>query len=261
MTDRRYLTKEVPRILDELTDINEENVYVVDDEAFIQPRRMMELAEAIELAGIRKRYHMYVRTDTAIHHPEVMERWAAIGLDSVLVGAESMDNQELAAYQKGTTSDQTSQAIQLFHNLSVKVRANFIVKPSWVKADFDRLARTIDVLGVDMPSISVLTPLPGTDLFDQVREQLISDNPDLFDCYHTLLPTRLPIQSFYDSLAWLLETIAARVTPGRIGSDEPSVFYFSSDRAFGRMVEDVRRGYLLNDERWDFSETTTAVGG
>jgi methyltransferase len=250
MTNRRYLTKDIPRIIRELGDVEVDNVYVVDDEAFIQSRRMLELADAIAQAGIRKRYHMYLRTDTALRRPDVIARWAAIGLDSVLIGAESMRDAELDGYVKGTTSAQTRAAIALFHELRIKVRANFIVQPSWTEADFDYLEQMVAELEVDVPSFSVLTPLPGTDLYDGHREDLISDNPELFDCYHTLLPTRLPLERFYDALARLLENTAARTSAGLNRTHDPSVFYYSHAGAFDRMLDAIREGHRWNRERW-----------
>jgi hypothetical protein len=44
---------------------------------------------------------------------------------------------------------------------------------------------------------SVLTPLPGTDFYEEVKDQLITDNYDCFDFVHTLLPTELPLRAFY----------------------------------------------------------------
>jgi methyltransferase len=250
MTNRRYLTKRTDRIVSELKEIDVENVYVVDDEAFIQAARMTELADAIAAAGIRKKYHMYVRADTAINHPEVIERWAEIGLDSVLVGAESMNGEELLDYRKGAHVSDTRKAMELFHRLHVKVRANFIVRPEYDDEDFDRLIETVRLLNVDMPSFAVLTPLPGTVLFDERRAELISDNPDLFDCYHTLFRTELSLQRFYDRLASLLESAASR-SPASDGN--PSVFYFSNGDAFQRMVTTIRSGPTLYRSRWQLS--------
>jgi methyltransferase len=241
LTNRRYLTKHISRILTELKQIDVENVYVVDDEAFIQPARMLELADAISRAGIAKRYHMYVRADTAVRHRDAIERWAEIGLDSVLIGAESMNGEELLDYQKGAEVSDTLEAMTLFHSLQVKVRANFIVRPEYSDEDFDRLIDTVGMLNVDMPSFAVLTPLPGTVLFDQHRNELTSNDPALFDCYHALLKTRLPLSRFYDRLASLLESAAGRIHGP--GESHPSVFYFSNDDAFQRMVATIRSGH------------------
>jgi methyltransferase len=244
LTNRRYLVKDADRVVAELAAITQRNVYLVDDEAFIQPARMLELAAAIGGAGLDHRYHMYVRTDTALRRPDVIAAWAGIGLDSVLVGAESMNADELTGYRKGTAPQQTVDALAVFHSLGVRVRANFIVQPSWGDADFDLLLRTIEQLDVDMPSFSVLTPLPGTDLYDATRAEFISDDPELFDCYHTLLPTQLPLERFYARLADLLAAAGARTNVGLNRPGDAAVFYYSDPGAFEQMLAAVRRGHL-----------------
>ena len=62
-------------------------------------------------------------------------------------------------------------------------------------------------LGLDLNFIgfSVLTPLPGTDLYDEVRDKLVNANFDYFDFFHTLLPTKLPLKDFYQELASLFK--------------------------------------------------------
>ena len=257
LTEQQYLTKEIPRIIGELEDIEVESVYVVDDEAFIQARRMSELARTIIDSGIRKKYHMYLRTDTALRHPDVIEQWAEAGLDSVLIGAESMNDEELLDYQKGASASQTREAMKLFHSLNIKVRANFIVRPEYVEADFARLERTVRELEIDLPSFAVLTPLPGTKLYDMTRRQLISDNPDLYDCYHTLLPTRLPLESFYQALARLLRETASG-SKGDAGNSSPGLFYFSNENAFGRMTEAIGNGHLLHQISWGDAQSHVA---
>ena len=55
----------------------------------------------------------------------------------------------------------------------------------------------------------------------------------------------------YDrSFADLLERTASRQAPGINRDDDPSVFYFSSNGAFGRMLDAVRQGHLLSQESW-----------
>ena len=239
LTGQRYLTKDTDRVLTELDQIDSPNVYVVDDEAFIQPGRMRELAEAIDGAGLDKRFHMYLRTDTALRNPDVIERWAAIGLDSVLVGAESMSASELDSYHKRTRPNQTRQAMELFHANAVKVRANFLVDPVWSEEDFDQLERTVVDLNVDTPSFSVLTPLPGTDMFDQVQQEILTNDPEMFDLYHSVLATNLPPGRFHERMARLLAVAAGRSADG-----SEAIFYFGDNHAFSRMLDNIRH-------RWD----------
>jgi hypothetical protein len=50
---------------------------------------------------------------------------------------------------------------------------------------------------VELPFFPVLTPLPGTNFYEETKNQLITNNYDLWDLTHTVLPTRLPLKDFY----------------------------------------------------------------
>jgi hypothetical protein len=65
---------------------------------------------------------------------------------------------------------------------------------------------------------TILTPLPGTDLFDELRDQFITDNYEFWDLTHVVLPTRLPIREFYEEFADLFRLTYPRwkVVLGRL---------------------------------------------
>ena len=51
----------------------------------------------------------------------------------------------------------------------------------------------------------MLTPLPGTDLFEETKERLLTRQYEYFDFIHTLLPTTLPLKEFYAELSRLYQ--------------------------------------------------------
>ncbi|MGB6368805.1 MAG: B12-binding domain-containing radical SAM protein, partial [Thermoanaerobaculia bacterium] len=61
-------------------------------------------------------------------------------------------------------------------------------------------------LELSFASFAVLTPLPGTDLYDEVKDEMLTHDTRYFDFLHTLLPTRLPLQEFYEELNRLYTT-------------------------------------------------------
>ena len=75
--------------------------------------------------------------------------------------------------------------------------ASFVVRPDFSRPDFDAFRDYCRHLGLNFASFAVLTPLPGTDLYEQVKDQLLTRNYDIFDFIHTLLPTTLPLKEFY----------------------------------------------------------------
>jgi radical SAM superfamily enzyme YgiQ (UPF0313 family) len=77
------------------------------------------------------------------------------------------------------------------------VYASFILRPEFTRADFCALATYCRRLELSFASFAVLTPLPGTDLYQEVSDQLVIHDYDYFDFIHTLLPTALPLEEFY----------------------------------------------------------------
>jgi hypothetical protein len=52
----------------------------------------------------------------------------------------------------------------------------------------------------------VLTPLPGTDLWESAKGQVTTHDWEMFDIIHAVLPTRLPLEEFYEEYARLWRT-------------------------------------------------------
>ena len=81
--------------------------------------------------------------------------------------------------------------------LGIDIYASFIVRPEFTASDFAALRDYCRELDLSFVSCAVLTPLPGTDLYAEVRDRLVTDDPAYFDFIHTLLPTTLPLETFY----------------------------------------------------------------
>ncbi|MDA8218478.1 MAG: hypothetical protein M0Z94_12765, partial [Dehalococcoidales bacterium] len=79
----------------------------------------------------------------------------------------------------------------------------FLVDPQWLPSDFDALISYVRGLKITFPQFTVLTPLPGTDLFREKVHELATNNFANFDFLHTVLPTKLPLDEFYENMARL----------------------------------------------------------
>jgi hopanoid C-3 methylase len=205
ITGGKYLRRDPQRVVEELGSIAEHNVFFCDDESMCNTRRMDELADRIAAAGIRKTYFLYARVDTIVHHPELFEKWAGIGLKQVFVGMEDFSDARLAAMQKGTTAAQQAEAAAILRRLGVMMYASFMVDPAYTREDFSQLMAHIRRLRLTYATFTVMTPLPGTELHRRVEAQLLSRRPEVYDMLHALVPTSLPLPEFYDELARLYE--------------------------------------------------------
>ena len=196
----RYLRRKPEKVVEELGGIDEEYVFFADDESLVDAVRMQALAERIREAGIKKRYFLYGRSDTIARHPELVELWRSIGLERVFVGFEFFRDEDLAYIRKGSTSSDNEKAARVLADLGIEVYASFIVRPEFKKEDFAAFGPYCRKLKLRYATFAVLTPLPGTDLYEEVQDRLITRNYDLVDFIHTLLPTALPLKEFYEEL-------------------------------------------------------------
>lgn len=193
----RYLRRSPESVVQELAGLAEEFIFFADDESLVDTSRMKKLAGLIKEAGIKKQYFLYGRSDTICRSPELLEMWRGIGLERVFVGLEFIKDKDLSYIRKGSTAGDNKKAIKILQDLGIEVYASFIVRQDFDKADFRALRQYCRELGLSFASFAVLTPLPGTDFNEEVKDQLITRNYDYFDFIHTLLPTVLPLEEFY----------------------------------------------------------------
>ncbi len=121
----------------------------------------------------------------------------------VFVGLEFFRDSDLKSINKGTTAEKNEKALRILKNLDIGIWPMFIVRPEFERKDFADLRRRCLGLDLDFIGFSVLTPLPGTGLYEDVKERLITSNYDYFDFFHTQLPTKLPLGEFYRELIGL----------------------------------------------------------
>jgi len=197
VTGGRYIRRDPEKVVEELAGIQEEYVFFADDESLIDVARMTRLAGLIREAGIRKRYFCYGRSDTITRNPELLRIWRDVGLERVFVGLEFFRDEDLDYVRKNSTSKDNETAVRILHGLGIDVYASFMVRPDFTREDFATLRTYCRRLDLNFASFAVLTPLPGTDLYAEVENRLITHDYDLFDFLHTQLPTTLPLKEFF----------------------------------------------------------------
>jgi radical SAM superfamily enzyme YgiQ (UPF0313 family) len=249
LTGGRYLNRKPECIVEELGTIEEKCVFFADDESLLDTKRMGALADLIQRAGIRKRYFLYGRSDTIAKHPELVEQWKKIGLERVFVGLEFMRDSDLKMIRKGSTAENNGKAVKVLKNLDIEIFPTFIIRPEFGRKDFEGLKKYCLALDLDFIGFSVLTPLPGTDLYNEVKDRLITSNYDYFDFFHSLTPTTLPMKDFYRELTTLYKT--SRSLKNRINlmrkyplRELPSLFRAYGD--FLKRLNTLERDYTAN---------------
>ncbi|HSH74749.1 MAG TPA: radical SAM protein [Longimicrobiales bacterium] len=205
ITDGHPYARTPESIVDELETIEEDEVYIVDDIFLINRTRLARIAELLRERGIRKKYLCYGRSDFIAENEDVIAEWAELGLAAVLIGLEASTDDELDSMNKANTVDYNRRAIEVLREHGVDTYGSLIPDPSYGPEEWERLWRFIEDAGLYYLNISPLTPLPGTTIWDQWKDQVVVPRKahGLWDLSHAVLPTKLPLRAFYRSLLGL----------------------------------------------------------
>jgi radical SAM superfamily enzyme YgiQ (UPF0313 family) len=198
-----YRFRSPERIVEEIAGVSEPYVLFFDDNTLADEARSTRLAELLARQGLRKKYELYGRADTVAQRPWLVEKWRAAGMELLLIGLEAVDERSLSAMNKRSSGALNRRALEVCRANGVEVIAYFIVDPRFERDDFRRLSDYVAENGLTHPVFTILSPFPGTDLYAEVKNIVTTDGFELFDFYHTVLPTRLPLDEFYEEFLGL----------------------------------------------------------
>ncbi len=197
----KYRKRRAESVVAELSEQPEMTIDFVDDDAFANLNHMENLRKVVsrELPG--RTFRFYARADAIVRDPGLFERWANAGMKYVLIGLESFKNEELRDMNKSLTAAQNIQALSILKGIGIGVIGFLIVRPDFLVDDFKYLADTVEKLEILQPVYGTLTPFPGTTLFNNMKNKLITDNWEHFDGIHAVVETALPRNEYYHQLA------------------------------------------------------------
>ncbi|MDD5251398.1 MAG: radical SAM protein [Patescibacteria group bacterium] len=229
MRSAQSVAAEVAQLPDDLVDF-------IDDNAVADVPRIMDLCELLARTGVRKHFKMYGRADTIVRHPEMVSDLVGIGLKFMLVGFESVDQVRLEGYSKGIRLSDNNSAIGILRDQGVRIIGYFVVAPDFDEADFDRLGDYVERNGITDPVFTILTPLPGSLFYEDVRAQLARPGDyRTLDFFHPVLPTKLPLDLFYDRFIGLYRR--AYPLDGRLPPGTPESVLVAVREATAKMYE------------------------
>lgn len=174
----KYRQRCEQNVLDELKNIKSKYIAFVDDNLIGYTRENKERARRLFQGMIdlqlSKKWWMQTSINAA-DDEELIRLAARAGCIFVLIGFETIDQGMLKEMKKGinlkTGIENYKKVVNLFHKYGIGVFGAFIIgndceSESYYKKLSDFLLRS----GIDVFQISILTPLPGTELMRQAEE-------------------------------------------------------------------------------------------
>lgn len=213
--NRCALRRSPASIVRELERLSEEYVFITDDLSFLDYGVYDELANRLLACGMRKCFSAETRSDLVVQHRNLLPRWRRVGMDTIFLGIEKIDDAGLNAVRKRVRggAGTNTEAIRILQGEGITPMTMFITDPDWGEREFDSLEEYVSRLGLPNPGFTVLTPLPGTDLYEARKGELVTHDYAYFDVIHAVLPTKLPLRRFYERLAGLYAYAISETRP------------------------------------------------
>ena len=194
----KYASRSIDLVVQEIEGIECENIHIIDDSFLLDRARVLRFVELIESRRIDKNFIFYSRSDFVAQNEDVIVQLAKSGTKGIIVGLEALDDGTLGGYGKQVTGDMNEQCVEILARHNIDCLALFIIGIDARKEDFENLYRWIKRVGLKYASVSIFTPIPGTDIYDQYAGKLTSDNVEDWDFLHLVLePTNMTKQAFY----------------------------------------------------------------
>ena len=198
MFGRRVRARHVEDVLDQLERVPPgKDVFFYDDNFVVSKPRTLALLRGMRERGIYVPWSAQVRAEVIYADPrggawdtELLQLMHDTGCQYVYVGFESVNPDALLEFNKRQTVETIAESIRAFHAYDILVHGMFVLG---CDADTrETIKATVDFAidnAVDTVQFLAITPLPGTDFYEQMRAEgrLISDDWSLYDGHHVLI--------------------------------------------------------------------------
>lgn len=168
MFGKGYRTASPERVVEETKQYQSGAVFYVDDNFAANMKRTRRILDLMEEHKLKVNWTTQVRTDLT-RHPDVVRRMRERGCEWVFVGFESVNPESLKDMQKGQTVEDIRRAIRVFREASIRVHGMFMFGADPDTTDVFKMTADFALdCGIDTVQYNVLTPLPGTRLWDRI---------------------------------------------------------------------------------------------
>lgn len=191
MFGRKYRFKSVDATLKELrhvASVSKSTVFFVDDNFTAKKDRTKAILKGMIDEGIKVGSSAQVRTDIA-KDSELLRLMAEAECDIVYVGFESINPKTLELYNKKQNVDEIVNCIKAVKDHGIRIHGMFVLGADTDNVDTIKATTDFAIkLNIDTIQFMILTPLPGTPVFFEMRDsdRLLHTDWSKYDAHHVV---------------------------------------------------------------------------
>ena len=174
----RFRSRTAANVAEEVEEVRRlgyERVWFADDCFTLDKKRLLSICDELVRRRARVGWECLSRVDTV--DSEVAERMKQAGCVRVFFGIESGNDSVLRIMRKQATVKQARYAVDVFKKVGVQTGAFFIL--GYPGEDDGTVLDTVDFassLPLDYLSFTFPYPIPGTPLFERVKDRMVSED-------------------------------------------------------------------------------------
>ncbi len=156
-----------------------------DDNFTIDSQRVIDLSRMITERGMDLWWWCLSSPNILLKNEDMVREMSKAGAKTVYIGVESASPDTLKEFNKSIQEDTAYQAIQLLRRNNMQVFGSYIL--GGLSDDLRTILQTIKLakkLDTEVAQFSILTPYPGTELYNKLVPSLRHKKWDKFDGMH-----------------------------------------------------------------------------
>ena len=171
MFGRQYRTNNEEQVIKEMRMIKTKSSFIYDDNFCANKERSHRILDSMKREDFRFKWTAQVRCDAA-KDEKLIKKMAETNCQLVCIGFESVNSKTLDGYQKSQSLEDIKLAIKRFHDYGIRIHGMFIFgSDEDNKSTFKQTNNFCNNQDIDSVQYSVLVPLPGTPLFQNLEAQ------------------------------------------------------------------------------------------
>jgi anaerobic magnesium-protoporphyrin IX monomethyl ester cyclase len=149
--------------------------------------RVFRLAELIGRLPQKIQFSIETRID--LMRPEILRLLRRVGLTSITVGIETPNDEMLRRYHRAPVhDDRQRQFVELCRGLGIRTVAGFLIGfPEDTRQSIRAVLDYAKLVGPTYANFNVVTPYPGTEFFDEIKDRIVDFNFSHYDVYTPVL--------------------------------------------------------------------------
>jgi anaerobic magnesium-protoporphyrin IX monomethyl ester cyclase len=185
----RWRARSPESVVEEVEELNKRYgfgaVAFVDDNFTLSPQRVVAISEEIIKRELDVWWWNFSRPQTIVKNEGMLKVMRRAGAKTIYIGVESANPQTLSELGKKGNLDTVIKAVEVLKKHGFEIIASYILgSPHENVRDIRETIRFAKRLNTNIAQFSILTPYPGTALYEELKERIWLRHWSFYDSQH-----------------------------------------------------------------------------